>query len=264
MQAKPKSVDKLISFGVIADIQYGDVEPHGDSCPREAIERLEDCIRDFNSRDLAFTIQLGDIVEGQESLQKTRDDLDRILSVYNKLQMQRYHVVGNHGIVHAGRETLQGKLELTQPYYVFTHPAAKDWRFMVLDGNEGEGGYEGVLRETQLAWLANELDKAAKRKEKVIVFSHYALLEAAAPIDLMYAPEPVLKLIEKSGCVAAYFAGHDHKGGYAFHNGIHHLTFKGVVEAPKQNAYAVIELFPNHLKVIGYGKEPSRTCYLPA
>jgi hypothetical protein len=30
------------------------------------------------------------------------------------------------------------------------------------------------------------------------------------------------------------------------------------VEAPKQNAYAVIEVSPTELKEIGFGKEPSR------
>ena len=263
MQAKPQDEPAILSFGVIADTQYGDVEPHGALHPRVAIERLADCIRDFNSKELAFAIQLGDIIEGQPDLQKTHEDLDRVLHVFNQLQMQKYHIIGNHDVAHAGRETVQRKTGLTQPYYAFTHPDAEGWRFIVLDGNEGEQGVEGFLGETQLVWLEQELSEAASREQKVIVFSHYALLEAAAPEDRMHTPEPVLKLIEGSGRVVGYFAGHDHGGGYAYHNGIHHLTFMGMVEAPQQNAYAVVELFTNHFKIVGYGKEPSRTCDIP-
>lgn len=263
MQAIPHDEPAILSFGVIADTQYGDVEPHGGLHPRVAIERLADCVRDFNSKELAFAIQLGDIIEGQPSRQKTHEDLDRILHVFNRLQMQKYHILGNHDVAHADREVMQHKTGLVQPYYAFIHPLANGWRFIVLDGNEGEQGVEGFLGKTQLAWLEGQLAEAAKGEQKVIVFSHYALLEAAAPHDLMHTPEPVLKLIEGSGRVAGYFAGHDHGGGYATHNGIHHLTFTGMVEAPQQNAYAVVELFSNHFKVVGFGKEPSRTCVIP-
>jgi hypothetical protein len=58
--------------------------------------------------------------------------------------------------------------------------------------------------------------------------------------------------------VVAYFAGHDHAGGYAFRDGIHHVTIKGMVEAPIRNAYAVIEVSPTTLLKTGFGKEPSR------
>ena len=74
----------------------------------------------------------------------------------------------------------------------------------------------------------------------------------------MKTPEPVLKLITESDCVVAYFAGHDHAGGYAFQDGIHHITVKGMVEAPIHNAYAVIEVSDAAINEIGYGKEPSR------
>ena len=58
--------------------------------------------------------------------------------------------------------------------------------------------------------------------------------------------------------VVAYFAGHDHAGGYAVRRGVHHVTVKGMVEAPTENAYAVVEVYQDRLREIGCGKEPTR------
>ena len=140
-------------------------------------------------------------------------------------------------------------------YYDFTLPAARGWRFVVLDGNDA--GY-GVLGEEQLAWFGAKLAESRSAKEKVIVFSHFGLVQGASRHHRMKVPEPVLDLINESGCVVAYFAGHDHSGGYALEDGIHHVTVKGMVEAPSLNAYGVIEVSPSKLREIGFGKEPSR------
>ena len=60
------------------------------------------------------------------------------------------------------------------------------------------------------------------------------------------------------------FAGHDHAGGYTMRNGVHHITIKGMVEAPDKNAYAFIELHPDYLRVVGVGAESSRHLSLGA
>ena len=242
------------SFGVIADIQWGDKETGGNRYYRAALGKLEKCVADLNGRDLAFTIQLGDFIDGQKSRERTLSDLDRVVDVFNRLSMPKYHVVGNHCLV-AGKEALREKLGLSSFYYDFTVPRDRGWRFVVLDGNDA--GY-GVIGDEQLEWLKSTLAQADKDEEKVIVFNHFALLKSAARHHRMKAPEPVLKLIEQSGCVVAYLAGHDHAGGYAFRNGVHHITLKGMVESPEETAYAVIEVHPDRLKEIGFGAEPSR------
>lgn len=256
--ATPAAVkqDKF-SFGIIADVQWGDKDKEGGRNYREALGRLEESVVALNGSELAFTIQLGDLIDGHaDNLEKTRADLERALDMYQRLDMPGFHVVGNHCIV-AGREFLRQKLDLTQFYYDFTLPSTRGWRFIVLDGNDGG---EGVLGAEQLAWLSLTLQRAKDSGEKVIVFNHYALLEEAARQHRMKAPEPILAEIEAAGVVVAYFAGHDHAGGYTFRNGIHHVTLRGMIEA-KNNAYAVVEVYANRLKKIGYGKEPSREMY---
>lgn len=247
------------SFGVIADIQYADKDTKGKRHYRTAIENLKECVSDLNNRELAFTIQLGDIIDGNETAEQTAIDVKRISDEYNGLNMPAYHVIGNH-CMRAGAGILKEQLGLEKFYYDFKAPEAGKWRFIVLDGNDAN---YGVLGENQLKWLESRLDFAAQQSEQVIVFNHYALLEEAAAKYRMKEPRPVLELIENSGCVVAYIAGHDHAGGYAFQNRIHHLTLHGMVEAPAENAYAIIDVFPDKLVIHGYGKEPGRELALP-
>ena len=74
----------------------------------------------------------------------------------------------------------------------------------------------------------------------------------------MAKPEPVLEILDNTGCVKAWFAGHDYKGGYCVRNGIHHVTMKGMVEAPLKNSYATVKLYPDKMIIAGFGKEESR------
>lgn len=251
-QAAPSQ--DAFSFGVIADIQYADKEHSGTRYYRTSEQRLQECVDELNRHDLAFTIQLGDLIDGNDTPEATLADLDHIMDIHGSLTMPTYHVIGNHCLT-AGEEALHQKLKLDAFYYDFAIPEAPGWRFVVLDGNDG--GY-GMIAEAQLTWLEARLSEASAQQEKVIIFCHYALLKDAAPAHRMKESQPVLQIINASGCVVAYFAGHQHTGGYAYQNGIHHITVKGMVEAPEQNAYAILEVHSGQIIEKGYGAEPSR------
>lgn len=243
---------KLFSFGVLADIQAGDKETKNGRYYRDSFDRLKECVDELNGHELAFTIELGDLIDGNGS--KTEGDLRRVMTELNKLSMPTSHVLGNHG-KSSVQKIMRRKLQSEVCYYDFTAPEAVGWRFIVLDGNDA--GY-GVLGSAQLAWFKSKLDAAREANEQVIAFCHYTLLKSAAPHHRMKTPQPVLDIIIESDNVAAWFAGHDHLGGYAEANGIHHVTVKGMVEAPVTNAYAIIDVYPDRLNETGFGKEPSR------
>lgn len=246
--------DQPVVFGIVSDVQYADKNAEGPRDYRAAMQKLKDCVAELNNRQPIFTIQLGDIIDGhREDIVKSKADLDAILKVYNGLTMPRYHVVGNH-CLNAGKDALRQELGLEKFYYDFTMPFAKGWRFVVLDGNDA--GY-GVIGDEQVKWFRETLDQAAKAGEKVICFSHYALLEDAARYNRLANPQAILDAMNATGCVVAWFAGHEHIGGYAVREGVYHVTLKGVVEAPK-NAFALVELYPERIKIIGFGGEPSR------
>jgi predicted phosphodiesterase len=246
---------KIFSFGVIADVQYADLDSLRGRYFRSSVERLKACVEDFNTRNLNFTIQLGDIINGHgEEIVKTREELDSIVRVAKHLRMPLYHVIGNHDMT-AGRKYLQASLGIRRFYYDFTNPSARGWRFIVLDGNDG--GY-GIMTEKQMNWFRSVINKSIKRNEKVICFCHYALIRSAAGNHYMAKPGPILNILDHTACVTAWIAGHDHAGGYASRNGIHHITLKGMVEAPGVNSYAIVEFFRNMIIITGFGKEVSR------
>lgn len=241
-------------IGILADVQYGDKPTRGARNYRKSIDRLADCVRAMNASKPDLVMHLGDIIDGYaDSRARSLVDLDAVLTAFKKLRAPVYHVIGNHCLT-AGREKLLQRLGLKRAYYDFTHPKDAGWRLVVLDGNDA--GY-GVLGPKQLAWFGQTLRRAGAAGEKVIVANHFALLKAAAKHHRMKTPAPVLKVLDASPCVAAYITGHDHAGGFAVRRGVHHVTFKGMVEAPKHNAFAIMNLHTDHLGVVGYGKEPS-------
>jgi manganese-dependent ADP-ribose/CDP-alcohol diphosphatase len=245
------------TFGIMADIQYAGRSKNSDF--QTSIGRLEECVFAFNKNSPAFIIHLGDLIDGYENdLPASVNDLEKVLLLFSKLEMPAFHVLGNHCLF-AGRENLRERLGLEKFYYDFSFEDARGWRFIVIDGNDG--GY-GIVSNNQLQWFNLKLKEASQKGEMVIVFCHYALLKEAAKDHRMNVPDPLLDILDRTGCTVAWLAGHDHAGGYAFRNGVHHLTFKGIAEAPENNAYAMVKLQKNALVIVGSGDEPDRNLAL--
>ncbi len=269
-----------LRFGLLADVQYADQEAQGSRHYRQSLSLLEAAVADLNSRKLDFIIQLGDLVDGGE------DSLDRILPIFNRMTARKHHVLGNHDFP-LDRETVMKKLGASQAYYSFAHDG---WRFVVLDTQDLslDGGWpiesenykqaeawlkqlkregkpnaepcNGGIGARQKEWLRQQLAEASLQQERVIVFGHIPVLEAASTDwCLLYNHEEIVTILEQYNCVVAYFSGHDHAGGYAEKNGLHHLTLQGMVEAGSQNAYAVVTLRPEAIEIEGKGTIPNRT-----
>lgn len=272
-----------LRFGVMADVQYADRDTVGSRHFRQSLALLEQCVADLNGRDLAFTIQLGDIIDRGE------ENLDRVLTVFQRLEMPRYHVLGNHDFA-LSRPALLAKLGMARGYYHFSRGS---WRFVILDGNDislsggwpedspnrrqatawfeelqsqGKSNAErwnGGIGQAQQDWLKETLRGADERGERVIVFCHMPALAAASDESLvLWNDEQIVEILESHPCVAAYVSGHDHAGGYARQDGIHHVSLQGMVEAPSENAYGIVELYADRIEVRGVGKVPSRSLLL--
>jgi len=117
----------VLSFGVVADIQYCDHRPYQSRYFQNSISKLEPCVQVFNSRDLKFVINLGDIIDREFT------NYDSILPVFDKIKAPKYHVLGNHEFSISDRlkASIPEKLALKNSYYDFK---IKSWRFVVLDG----------------------------------------------------------------------------------------------------------------------------------
>jgi manganese-dependent ADP-ribose/CDP-alcohol diphosphatase len=280
----PRPPGPKFTFGVVADVQYGDCDPVGSRYYRASLKKLAECVREFNARKVDFAIQLGDLIEQDFAA------FEPVLEIWNCLDMPKYHVLGNHdlsGVEDQQKNAVVAKLGMKSRYYSFK---VKGWRFIVLDGNdvsvlgvfprEGNPRYEeglamqkraaemnkanapdwnGGIGSLHRAWLQAELRKAASEGEKVVVFCHFPVFPPN--VHNLWNDDEVLEVIESNRCVAAYVNGHNHAGNDGEKNGVHFLTLKGMCET-EENAYAIIEVCADHLKIVGYGRERSRVLKL--
>ena len=121
--------------------------------------------------------------------------------------------------------------------------------------------FNGGFGQSQLNWLAEVLDQAVQKDEKIIVASHLPLNEKAAnPQNLAFDYDDALQILHThgQGCIVSYFAGHRHSGGYAQdHMGIHHLT----IQSPLTHGlcFASADVYSNRLEIQGQGKHRSYT-----
>lgn len=273
------SNEPIFSFGVVSDIQYADVESHDVRHYRESLKKLQECVDTLNTKKLTFVIQLGDFIE------KNYASFDTVFSVFNKLNMPKYHALGNHdfSIRDRYKESINKKFGLEREYYDFK---IDSWRFIVLDGHDisfhkrWEGSeiysqsikihselqhknqqnaqkWNGAIGKAQLEWLKNKLNQANSQNEKVILFCHYPVFPREW--HTLWNDEELLSLIDNFDCIVAYINGHNHAGNYAARNNKHYLTIKGMVDTPDENSFAVVDVYTDSLKVTGFGREPSRT-----
>lgn len=68
----------------------------------------------------------------------------------------------------------------------------------------------------------------------------------------------VLDLLNDNTSVVAYFSGHHHEGNYVQEKGIHHLTFKGMVEAQTDISFGIIDVYRDRLVITGSGDQKDR------
>ncbi len=266
------------TFGIIADIQYCECDPLGTRFYSNSLHKLSECVSVFNAEKLSFVVQLGDLID------RDFDSFDPVLSVFNTLKTKKYHVLGNHdfNVQEAQKVDVLQQLSLETRYYEFK---IQGWRFIVLDGNdlsfyisaesnertdetitlfqklkdrEANNALEwnGGLSSAQISWLENILKQASFSREKVLLFCHFPIFPSRE--ENLWNDIELIALLESYPCVSAFFSGHLHAGNYAKKKGIHYLTFQGMVETEDSNAYSIIEVFTDHMKVSGFGREPNR------
>lgn len=273
-------INPLFSFGVIADAQYCDCEPAIGRYYRRSTQKLADALQKLNQRDLAFIIDLGDLIDRDFS------SFDEILKVYEQSNYRVYRTLGNHDFTVEDAQKVQvaNRLGLDQAaYYDFLYLG---WRFIVLNGNElstyahpagseearagaemlqnlEKGGainarpWNGGISQQQLAWLESKLEVARQENQWVIVINHFP----AYPKDPhnLWNDQEVVDLLIRYPQVVAYLNGHNHAGNYGQKEHVHFLNFTGMVETDAKNTFAHVDVFPDRLAVEGYGRESSRT-----
>jgi manganese-dependent ADP-ribose/CDP-alcohol diphosphatase len=268
---------RTITFGVVADIQYHPGKPLGTRYYSASVDKLREALARFSRDKVQFVFNLGDTID--HNIQS----FDGVMPLFRAFRAPVYHLLGNHDHdVQAGDESgILPALGLKASYYAFTKGS---WRFIILDGfelrypfpadetlrREAEALYErlraqgkenaqrwnGGIGSAQTAWLEKELEAAGKGRQYALVLNHFPVLPES--VTNLWNDTAVVEVLERHACVKAYFAGHNHGGDYALRNGIHYLTYQGMVETPDRNSFAVVTLEKDNIRVRGFGREPSR------
>lgn len=267
-----------ISFGVFADCQYCDCNTMGSRFYRNSIDKLDQCILQFNTdQNLEFVAGLGDLID------RDFESFNALKPILKESIHPVYHVTGNHDL-----EVDKDKLEmvpealgLEQTYYSFEK---EGWLFIFLDGNDitlnsanpeivakaekmlaemktndqpNANDWNGGIGSEQISWFEKQLKQAGAKNLKVVVFCHYPLLPLEA--HTLWNQQEVLEILKKYNNVKLWLNGHNHAGNYVHRHGIHFLTMHAMVETENQNAFARITLSNNKIEIRGYGQEPDRT-----
>jgi predicted phosphodiesterase len=270
-----------LSFGVIADPQYADVNQAGSRHYRNSLAKMKAAVKELNQHKLAFVSTLGDIIDRDIA------SYDDIMPIYKTLKAPTRFVLGNHDFTVDDKDkgSVLDHLGMEKSY----HSENKgDWHFIYLDGtdvspyrhpkNSDETKaakkrlqlmraqklkqakpYSGAVGDDQLKWFTAELDKAKATKKRVVVFNHFPVFPLNDGYNLWNDKE-IVDLIAKYPNVVACMNGHRHKGHYATNKGCHYVNLKGMVETEDKSAFAIVRCYTDRIEVDGYETEPDRSC----
>jgi predicted MPP superfamily phosphohydrolase len=267
----------LITFGIIADVQYSDYIPAGTRFYRSSLSKLRESMKILNENSVDFIINLGDLIDKDYNSYKT------VLDIIDSSRLKTYHVAGNHdyAIDRRYKKRLPIFSSSKEQYSAFVY---NNFRFILLNGNDvstyisnnkstikqtedyiatlkknGEVNavnWNGGIGIKQLEWLFGQLNEASIKNEKVFVMCHFPVVPENVHNLLNY--KEVLHVLEKHHNIIAWFNGHNHAGNYGNFNRIHFVTFKGMVETETNNSFAIIEVYKNKIWIKGYGREKSQ------
>ena len=267
----------LFRIGVIADIQYGDIDPAGTRYYRNSLGKLEECVAGLNREKVNFSVNLGDLVDRNPA------DLDAVLTRLKSLDQKVYNTTGNHDYVgRTDNKALYKELGMPGEYYSFRHD---NWLFIMLNTNEiasyanvegtkkekelaammaaiGERGsdngkrWNGGISAKQMQWLVKQLKKAEKKKVNVMLFSHHPLFPAGDYTALN--DREILETLASYSCVKGVISGHHHPGAFGTYKGIPCITTEGMIETENTNAYGVLDMYGDKFVLRGRGRTVTR------
>ncbi len=268
----------LLSFGVIADVQYADIEPKEERHFRASLEKLKAAVADLSGEGLAFTLQVGDLID------QGMGSLEQALPVFGALGHPVHHVLGNHdfsveedekveiperfGLERGYRRFQQNEVQVllldTNEISSYRYPkaspvgkaAAELMVQMARSGDNQARPWNGGTSKTQLDWLRRQLQAAEATGEPVVICGHHPLLPEEG--HQAWNSREILAVIEEFTCVRAYLCGHHHNGAQVMHGGVPYITFRSMLHEPGVTAYAVVRLFADRLVIEGRGREESR------
>jgi len=249
-----------LRVGVFADLHAHDTNsPVEEHVYTNYGQRLQAFVDAMNAWPADLVIELGDFVNGKFVLGAELGDaaripaiLEKAESIYATFNGPRYYVLGNHDVYDLSKEEFIQRVDAASTYHSFDAGA---YHIVILDaqydkkGNDlGHAGWvvQGNIPQVQLDWLSEDL---AATDLPTIVCVHQPL---DVDFDLLSGgpaianAEDVKAILSGSGVVVAVFQGHEHENAYSLLDGIHYVTFEGLLDHTEGTppSWAMVTLDP--------------------
>lgn len=276
-EKKDQNARPLITFGVVADVQFADNDPAGNRYYRNSESRLKEAYDSFRRDSVDFAVNLGDLID------KDYSSYTPVMNIIISSGIKTYHVTGNHD--YAVENKFKSRLPVLSGHRKGYYSFLKDeFIFIFLNGNEistyassnkasvKEGAeylemlksrgavnameWNGGISNTQLTWLKDQLDIASKENRKVVIFCHFPVYPEN--VHNLFNYKEVLQLLGKYNNIISWMSGHNHAGNYGNFNMIHFVTFRGMVESADRNSYATVEIYKNKIWIRASGREKNQ------
>jgi len=167
-----------------------------------------------HDKSIEFAVNCGDITNSSSQW-----EYKKYLNMTAHLKVPLYNVIGNHDVLHSGRERFKKLFGNT--YYSWDH---KGSHFIVLDNNRRSG-----LGKTQTSWLLKDLSLNENRPK--FVFMHKPLFNIAGsfPEEVMKPKSEARSLMTlfKKHSVKAVFCGHVHGWARQVNGGVLYILSAG-------------------------------------
>lgn len=272
----------LFSIGVVTDVHYSNrKEPVNNRYYRASEWKLQEAVATFNDAHVDLVVSLGDLIDSDS------DSFADIAPVLESSKAPVYRIAGNHDfLVPFDARKQQAALRMMGVGKLYFSVIRDGYRLLFLDGNdialyahatgtpqyaqaerifteltfEGAANardYNGAIGSEQQAWLIRELEKATAAGQEVLCFCHMPVLPLLGRYTLWNNLQ-IARLLGAWPCVKAYLAGHHHPGGYGAYQNVHYVTFRGMIDGPR-NQYAVVDVYADKLVIRGFGTQKSMT-----
>lgn len=247
--------------GLLTDLHYADKPPAGSRHYRDTPAKLEVAAQQFAQAQPDFLVELGDLIDAADSVEKELGYLRYINRDLSAIAKERHYVLGNHCVYTLTKQEFLGEVGQSDAYYSFDRGG---WHFVVLDscfrsdgvpyGRSNFSWKDPNIPAAELDWLQQDLKATAK---PTIVFAHQRL-DVSNNHGVRNAPA-VCKVLESSA-VQLVLQGHSHANDYREINGIHYCTLVAMIEGSgtDSNGYSVMTLRGNGtIEISGFRKQNS-------
>ena len=267
-----KRTRAAISFGLFADAHYAE-KVYGNRHCEDSLDKLRDCVRTFNARELKLAINLGDLIDTGDDREKEIGYLQAICQIFSEFAGERHHVIGNHDVETLTKDEFLACCggESKEPFYSY------DWagvHFVILDGNCHQDGSDfragdfswdqAWISQQQLTWLQDDLKAAGDGPALVICHENLDERQWQGEPDphVVRNASRVRAVLERAGNVRGVIQGHYHEGMHTIVNNIPYIGLRAMVvgPGPENNAYSIITFGKDgEITVEGYGQQESFT-----